>query len=243
MSKRRFCERLLISALSLLAVACGGAATLNTQTITMEGFARSFFSNELPTKITVSYVGRTDLTADALLSTQTSSGFQFTLNNVPSGDSAVFTVTGVPLTTAFSFPVVPTTIGKTTFGYIGQLNLQNLKTVATQQGASQGLTIDDTKGIILGVVSEAQRLGVSQIELLVELAQAANANGPFYFNAESNSTIGFKLANSFDTSNGMYVFFNVPEGNYVLRFSGNNGVSAHGVSVPGGSVVMGMDIP
>jgi hypothetical protein len=224
-------------------IGCSGGVNLHTSTVNIQGSVKNIFNNELPTKITLQVVGRNDLSADASLANVSSSGFSFSLDNVPDGDTVVFSVGGVPLQTVLSLPQIASKAGNTVLGFIGINNFESLKTIATQQGTSQGLVIDANKGIILGVVSESQRLSVTTVELLINVNQQASVNGPFYFNAESNSPIGYKLANSFDSSNGIYVFFNVPEGNYVLRFSGNNGVSAKNVSVPAAGVVIAQDVP
>lgn len=221
---------------------CGGQSLPSHPTADISGFVHTIFASELPTSITVAVAGRDDLKVNADLSAITAEQtFPFTLTAVPLGESLVFKVEGAPLQSSVSVPTTPGSGTPVQLGLIGSNNFTKLKEAAEAQA---NFTINPARGTIVGVVSPAQRVNVTQVSLLQGTVTAGGFKGPFYFKPNSNSQFGFELATVFSPANGIYAFFNVPPGNYTLTFNGPGGLAgANDVAVAADTLSIAQDIP
>ncbi len=235
-------RRISLILLLIVCAACS-SADVDTSTVDVVGTVVNTFNILSTSPINITLVGL-GLTTQAGI--QGSAGVTaFTLENVPAGEPIILKIASGG--DSFSFPFLPDSGLQVRLGFIDTANLENLKTLLPGQG---GNPIDDSKGIIIGAISDGQRSNITSVLLLDDsAAPVSDVDGPFFFEQKevtSSPFLNFELSTnaSLLAVNGFYVFFNVPENNYIISFIAANGDDdSRSISVLGGNVIIGQDIP
>ena len=226
---------------SVYLTGCGSGDGLGGNTNDVQGQVLSTPFSTTPNSIFVEVVGRTDLKE---MATSNSGVFQYNIATVPSDDRVVFKVTGGNVKDTLSFPITITGSGLVNLGFVSTLIFQGLETTFTNQLAGEAEPYNDSLAIVMGRVSDGQRPNVNSVRLVD--ANLANVGiGPFYFEPEDTAPTGLQLDSNISNllSNGLYIFLNVPEGNFTVVFSLAGGNEAFDVAVPADGFIFGQELP
>lgn len=164
----------------------------------------------------------------------------FKVKGLSNGSTYVFEVAQPGLLdSVISFPYSPSGVADLRIAAVPQ------GTMAAVYDDASGFSvaIDSSKGVVMGQLS-VNGTGcnpVTSVELKTSAGASASAQGPYYF----DSFGAMKNSGTFSDNECTYVFFNVPEGNYVIGArAGFSGVSDQAdVVVLAGKVSFGIEQP